>query len=163
MPKVAVSKESLEGIKPVPAGMYDVVLNGFEPKWPKSNKDSVNLNPVLKIVNHPKFNGQRLFMNLNTKISNFMQDLAHGFGLPMEEEAGEMHLPGGAKAWSGTDDDPTTWKYTGPLLGKTAKVEVIESSYAGRAKNEIKMFVCKIPDCQTKYPEIQHSTNMIKK
>lgn len=166
--KMGVSTEALEGKMPVPNGIYEVQLSGFEPKVSK-NGDSINLNPILKIVNHPQHNGQRIFFNLNTKAPWIMQDLAHAFGFPMEEHptgdggAMEAHLPGGPNAWQGNPDDISTMKYQGPMLGQVAKVEVIEEHKPNqRPRNNIKMFICAIPDCSTKYPKVTHSTNLIK-
>lgn len=169
MPKFGVSKESLEGMKPVPNSIYQVQLAGFEPKMSKAG-DSVNLNPILKIVNSNEYNGQRIFTNLNTKAGFIMQDFAHAFGMPMEEhptgDAGEMqaHLPGGPAAWKDSPDgDVTKSQYIGPLLGKIAKLEVvIEAKPGQKVRNAIKQFLCAIDSCATKYPDLTHSTNLIK-
>jgi len=168
MPKLGASKESLEGFKPVPNGVYEVQLLGFEPKWSK-DKTSINLNPIMKIINNPQYNGQRVFWNANTKASFLWHDFAHCFGLPVEfhktgeNGAEEAHLPGGPNAWSGPDDDPTKFKYTGPLLNKVGKVELIAKHEAGqKPRNEIKQFICKIDGCSTKYPDVVHQTNLIK-
>lgn len=169
MVKLGASKESLEGIKPVPNGVYDVQLLGFEPKWSK-DKGSINLNPIMKIVNSPQYNGQRVFWNCNTKASFLWHDFAHCFGLPVEfhktgeNGAEEAHLPGGPSAWTASkEDDPTTYKYTGPLTNKVGKVDLVEVRTPGqKPRNDIKMFICKIDGCATKYPDVSHMTNLIK-
>jgi hypothetical protein len=169
MPKLGASKESLEGFKPVPNGIYEIQLLGFEPKSSK-NGDSINLNPVMKIVNNPQFNGQRVFWNCNTKASFLWHDFAHCFGLPVEMHktgengAEEAHLPGGPNAWTAADDSkPETYKYNGPLLNKFGKVELVEVRQPGqKAKNDIKQFVCRIDGCATKFPDVAHNVNLLK-
>lgn len=166
-----VSKDELEGNKPIPGNTYQLQVSGFKPKMSKAG-DSVNLNPVLKVVNssEPKYNGQRIFFNLNTKAPWIMQDFAHSAGLPMEmhktgangEE--EAHLPGGPNAFrEDPSGDVSKAVYTGPLLGKIIKAEVIEEQQAGqKPRNSIKQFICAIDGCATKYPDINHSNNLIK-
>lgn len=169
--RFGVSKDQLEGIKPVPNGVYDVQLAGFEPK--KSSKgDSINLNPILKIVNHQLYNGQRVFYSLNTKAAWMWHDFAHAFGFPLEfaptgeNGAEEPYLPGGPDAWipdPSNPDDVTKWKYQGPLIGSVGKVELVVLKNPGqKEKNDIKQFVCAVSGCATKYPEITHSQNLIK-
>jgi hypothetical protein len=82
-------------------------------------------------------------------------------------EGDEVCLPGGSQAWTakpGTDEnDPKNWIYRGPLLGKVGKVEVVEEHKQGqKPRNNIKMFICAIPDCATKNPNVSHVPNMIK-
>lgn len=162
MPKVGVSKETLEGIKPVPAGVYTLILDGWEPKLSK-DKQSVNLNPILKVINNPQHNGHRVWCNLNLKAGWILQDFSHCFGLPMEQNGDDIFLPGGASAWSGPDNDPTKWKYNGPLNKRVGKVELIEVHNPGqKPRNDIKQFICAIDGCATKYPDVSHSTNLIK-
>jgi hypothetical protein len=164
--KMGVSKDQLEGFKPVPNGVYQIRLEGFDPQ--KSQKgDSVNLNPIMKIVNHPQYSGQRIFWNCNTKAAFLWPDFAHAFGLDIVMEGDEVCLPGGSQAWTakpGTDEnDPKNWIYRGLLLGKVGKVEVVEEHKQGqKPRNNIKMFICAIPDCATKNPNVSHVPNMIK-
>lgn len=172
IPKFGASKESLEGKKPVPNAVYQVKVDGFEPKL-SSKGDSVNMNPVLKIVNHPEHNGARIFFNGNTKAPWILQDFSHCFGLPMEPHptgengAEEMHLPGGPAAWKAdptAPEDLSKMKYVGPLLGKVGKIEVLYVQNPGqKPRNEIKQFLCAIDGCATKYPEINHTSDLLKK
>ena len=67
MAKISFSKEDLAG-NVYPDGLYELRLEGFEPEKSKKG-DSVNLNPVLKIVNHQTLNNKRVFDNLNSSAS----------------------------------------------------------------------------------------------
>lgn len=157
-------KEELKGLQPIPAGIYDVRLVGFEPKQAK-NGDSVNLNPVFTVVNHPEFEGRTLkyvFVG-NSKIPAFLQDMVHCFGLEMEDQTSDRpKLPG---IWD-TDkakfkaDDFSTYVYSGPLINKVGKIELIESEYQGKKNNKVRKFFCQIPQCAERFPEVSHSDNV---
>jgi hypothetical protein len=163
--KMGVSKDKLEGYKPIPAGVYDFTIAGFEPKMSK-DKQSINLNPVLKVVNHPEYNGQRVFWNCNTKAAFLWNDFCHAFGLTPVEIDGEAYLPGGEEAWVPDQEDPDNIEkatYTGPMLNQIGKIEVVETRNPGqRAKNDIKQFICGIDGCSTLFPDIAHNSNLLK-
>lgn len=169
--KMGVSKDKLEGMKPVPNGVYEVVCAGFEQKL-DSKKTGINLNPILKIINHPEFNGQRIWYNLSTKAAWLYNDFCHCFGLPVEIEVDPdtneevANLPGGQSAWVPSDEDPENVekaRYTGPLVNATGKVEVIEERKPGqKPRNVIKMFLCNIDGCAQKYPDIAHNSDLTK-
>ena len=104
MPKINVPRDQVEGFKPVEAGVYDVRLDGFDPKKTKKG-DSTNLRPKMVIVNHPTHNDQRLFDNLNQG-AWYLADFVHCFGLEMEDQGDGLGMPG---EFQGPDDDPSKW------------------------------------------------------
>ncbi len=156
------NQESLKGPEPVPAGVYTVRFESFKPQLSK-NKDSINLNAKAVIVGHGDLDGRVIFAGLNSKIPNWTQDFVHSFGLEMEDQLGtDPSIPG---VFDGDpvkfkEDDPSTWTYKGPLLGRTAKWEVGTREYEGRLSNEPRQFICAVPGCATKFPEIKHSKDM---
>ena len=64
-------------------------------------------------------------------------------------------------------EDPTTWKYAGPIVGKTAQWEVGIKTYQGRDSNEPRQFICAIKgdkgECASLYPQIRHARDMASK
>lgn len=161
MPKMGVDTEKLKASKPAPGGWYKLKLKGFRPKKGKNDPESVNYNAELEIVeNKQEFNGIRAFMTLSTKFATQIQDFSHGLGFPLEP-SGDI-----AGNWLADPADPENvekMQYQGPLLGRTLDAELIESEYQGTPKNEVKQIRCKIDGCATKFPDIRHMTNMIKK
>lgn len=156
MPKMSVPNESLKAKPPVPDGIYDVRLEGFEPK--KSSKgDSINLNPILKIVNHPEHDGRQIYDNLNSKAGFIHQDFVHAFGEVMEVNGDSSSIPGD---FQGKEDDPATWQYVGPLVGKVAKIQVVQTTYNNKPNNKVNMWICAVQDCAVKFPDIKHSQNL---
>jgi hypothetical protein len=163
--KMTFNKEEMKGMTPVPAGLYEVRFAGFNPKI-SEKKDSVNFNISGEIIGHPEFEGRKVFANLNTKIPGFIQDAVHSFGLEMHQTGPEEYaIPGQFDADKGKfkEDDPSTWTYAGPLTGKTAKWEVGEDEYQGKKKNVVRAFLCKVPTCAEKFPDISHSSDMARK
>jgi hypothetical protein len=152
MAKISVPKTQLEGFTTVPAGVYEVRLDGFKPVLSKK-KDSVNLEPVLHIINHPNQNDQRLFEHMNTGCW-YMQDVVHAFGLEMVDNGDKLDIPG---EFLGPDNDPTQWSYTGPLVGRTAKVRTIVGEYNSKPQTYIDQWYCALPACREK-----HSTKLQK-
>jgi hypothetical protein len=155
--KMKVTNDKLEGMDVFPAGQYDVKLISFKPS--KASTGSINLNAMFEVVNHPEYSGRRLYDSLNEGFNVSRQDLAHCLGFPMETDGKESWLPG---EWSGEENDPKTWKYTGPLLGQTGKVEVGIKTYNGKESNGIRRYFCAVPDCATKFPKIRHVTDLMK-
>lgn len=149
MAKITFSKESLAGVPPVPDGVYDLRLEGFEPSLSKS-KDSVNLNPILTVVNHPTENGKRVFINLNTKAGWIIESFCHCFGLPLVDDgSGNMTIPGD---FQGPDDDPEKWQYVGPLTGLVGKAFVKATTFNGKTNNKVDQFMCALGSaCNTKH------------
>ena len=67
---------------------------------------------------------------------------------------GQYVLPGN---WDGDiakfkEDDPTTWVYDGPLIGRDAQVEIANDTFNGKVNNKVKRYICAVPDCDTSVP-----------
>ena len=153
MPRLGVSKESLEQKPPVPEGLYEVRFDGFAPKTSKKG-DSINYNPVLKIVNNAHgFNDRRIFENLNSNAGWSQKDFCHGFGLAMLTEGDTFYIPGDFQSDPTSPSDVTKWKYTGPLSGRIAKMYLIVSEYEGKQSNKIQRILCAIPGCAEKHSD----------
>ena len=154
MAKISYSKEDLAGPPPIPEGMYEVRLSGFQPKRAKSGT-STNLQPQMEIVNNPSFNGSRIFDNLNSSASWIVESFCHAFGhalIPNPNGGGDM--PGD---FIGPDDDPEKWQYQGPLTGSVAKVYIKHADYNGRTNPRVDQWFCAVPGCTTK-----HATGLAK-
>ena len=155
------NKEELSGPKPVPPGLYTVKFEQFRPKKSKDGA-SINFNAEVSIVGG-EYDGKRIFAGLNTKIPSWIQDFFHSFGVPMEDQNGEEpSIPGIFDVDKATfnAEDPTTWKYAGPIVGKTAQWEIDVKTYQGRDSNEPRQFICAIKDCASLYPQIRHARDM---
>jgi hypothetical protein len=166
--QMGFSQEAVEGLKPIPPGIYTVVFAGFKPAKSKGG-DSINFNAAGKITGHPEYDGRLIFTSLNTKIPSFIRDFVHSFGLEMDGEGTEnLNIPGffDAEAGAFKEEDPTTWKYTGPLNGQTAQWEIsIKPHYqdANKISQDIVKYICAVPDCETRFTASKHSTDMRKK
>lgn len=163
--QMGFDKDSLNGGKVIPAGIYEVRLYAFKPRLNK-NKDSVNFNAQMEVINSPDFDKSKLFETLSAKAGFTQHDFVHAFGMELEDQGnGQYAMPG---TWDGdaakfVETDPSTWKYDGPLLGRTAKVEVAIDTYEGKENNKIRQYFCAVPDCATKYPDNKHSTDLLKR
>jgi hypothetical protein len=165
-------RTELSGAPPIPAGWYTAQIKNFKPRA-AANKESISFNCELAIIGNPEYEGRRFFVGLNTKMAWMWTDFVHATGMEMEiiqneltcTEKEQFNLPG---VWEGSDqypDDPSQWKYQGPLLNKTMDVELAEipagtdpkSGRAFKAKNEVRQFKCAVTGCTEK-----HSTNLIK-
>lgn len=134
MPKVRVSKESVKAPEALPEGIYQYRLAGFKPQLSK-DRGSINLNPQMMVINHPTLNGKHIFLNLNTKAGWILKAFVENLGLQMVEVGEDLDMPG---QFDGPDEEPKNWKYTGPLLGRTGRVKVIQADNTkGGIKNEI--------------------------
>lgn len=158
-----ISKDKIAGQEVIPSGTYDIKLVLFKPGAAKSG--TLSLNPMMEVINNQEYASRKLFDTLNIGGAFTYPDFCHCFGLPMETDGKDFWLPG---AWDGDaakfkEDDYSTWVYKGPLVGRTGKVEVIVDNYNGRDNNKINRYFCAIPDCQTKFPDIKHSTNLVRK
>lgn len=155
--RLTASKEEIKGLPPMNEGMVTVRLDGFKPALAK-NGQSVNLNPILKIINHAEYNDRPIFENLNTKGKWVWTDFCHAFGVPLTADgSGDFEFPG---QWGDNvnESDPTTWQYSGPLLGQQAQLYLVQADNTkGSIKNAVKYYVCNIPGCVEK-----HSANLIR-
>lgn len=143
MANYSFSKESLEGKPAAPDALYEVRLEGFEPKTAKAGT-SINLNPILKIVNSPTHNGVRLYDNLNTGAAWIVEAFVHAFGLQLEPDGqGGFKMPGELSLEA---------PYQGPLLGAVAKVFTKQTEYNGRMSAKADQWVCSVPSCTKKHP-----------
>lgn len=164
---MGISKETIEGKEVPPAGIYEVRLDSFKPKFsaPKEGKaPSLNLNAKMSIVNNPEQDGKLIYEGLNQNAGWVQIDFCHGFGLPMETDGDEYWLPG---TWD-TDPafDPTkaeTYKYSGPMIGRIAKVELYHDTFNGKVSAKVRKYFCAVDDCTTKFPEITHREDLSRK
>lgn len=153
MPRLTASKEEIKGLPLLPEGMYAVRLDGFKPKHSK-DKQSINLNPQMKVINHADYNDRVVFDNLNTKAKWIWKDFCHAFGIPLgENSTGDIEFPG---VFDGPEDNPEGWQYRGPLVGQTAQLYLVQADNGrGGVNNKIKYYQCAVGGCVEK-----HSTNL---
>lgn len=162
--KMGFDKDSLTG-KTVTPGLYTLRLTGFKPKKNKDG-DSVNFNAQMKIINSPEFDDTKMFETLSAKAGFTQWDFAHAFGMELEDMGnGQYVLPG---TWDKDlakfkADDPSTWVYDGPLLGRDAQVEIANDTYEGKINNKVKRYICAVPDCDIKFPDNKHSQDLLKR
>lgn len=149
MAKIGFSKEELSG-NVIPEGLYELRLDGFDPEL-SSKKNSVNLNPILKVVNHATLNGKRVFDNLNSGASWIIEAFTHAFGQPLTPNStGGGDIPG---EFMGPDDQPDKWQYVGPLQGLVAKALVKTTTYNGKENTKVDQWICALgTNCNTKHP-----------
>lgn len=158
------SKDQLSGAQPVPAGPYTLQLKQFRPKFSK-DKESISLNAELEIVGNAEYDGRKVFAGLNSKAPWMLNDFIHATGLAMEEvqdantgtEKANYTIPGVFENADTDPDHPENWKYLGALTNKTMQVELAETEYQGKKRNEVRQYVCAVPNCIDR-----HSTNLIK-
>jgi len=158
------NREQLHGKPPAPPGWYVLQIKNFKPKVAGDNKDSVSLNAELAIVGSGEQDGKRVFCSLNSKAGWILFDFVHGTGLDMEEvqdgnqgtEAASFTIPGVFENADKFPDDPTQWKYLGPLTNKTLEAELAITEYQGRQRNEVRQFRCAVQNCTEK-----HTTNLL--
>jgi hypothetical protein len=165
--KMGFSKSQLSGGDPVPEGWYYLQFNGFKPKFPRDNKDSVNLNPEFEVVQHAEYSGRKVWPSLNSKGWWVILDFTHSFGERMDEvqdgnqgtEAAELTMPGVFDGSEQHPDNPDLWKYLGPFTNKVIYAEVaIVPKFSGNGnRNDIRQYKCAVTDC-----EDRHSTNLLK-
>lgn len=168
--RMGVSKDTLKAPEAFDEDLYEIRLEGFKPAFSK-NKTSINYNPQLKIVSGDKTGttnaGKKIpFESLNATAGWILQDFTHAFGEVMTElKDGTMAIPG---AWEGDPQKPETLRYVPDqngksLLGKTFKAYVVKKPNQKNPNsffNVIKAYVCAVPNCNTTYPDITHSTDL---
>jgi hypothetical protein len=157
MAKMGVSQQEIQdssNFVSVP-GTYTVSLQGFKPKKSKDG-NSVNLNPNVVIIGDPAMNGKQSNYSLNFQASTWfmVKSFIHSFGIDVEKDAaGNESIPGDFGGPQYNADDPSTWQYSGPLLGKTAKWEFAETTYNGKVSVKPKQFLCALSGCTEKHPD----------
>lgn len=160
MPKIVAPKESLEGrnYDLIPAGVYQYRVDGFKPKR-SNDKQSINLQPQMKIINHATLNDQNIFENLNSNAGWVQRDFCHALGLRLDGPNEENGLPG--DFIGDQNADPATWRYQGPIIGKVGRCEVQhepakdkQGNLTGKMRANIKKYFCAIPGCQIKHGDL---------
>ena len=148
-PKMSFSKESLEVKTPLAEGLYELRLEGFAPKGAKSST-SVNLNPIIKVINHPTETGRVVFDSLNSSVPRIIEAFCHAFGLEFVPDGqGGFNMPGD---FNGPEGNPEQWSYSGPLTGCVAKAFLKQVEYNGKTNAKVDQWVCAVPGCQKKHP-----------
>lgn len=153
--------------KVIPAGIYEFKLAGFKPKWSK-NKDSINFNAILEIINNPEYDGTKIFEGCNSKAGFIQVEVVHALGLLMQDLGnGNYVMPG---VWDGKpetfkEDDPTSWVYEGPLVGRTGKFEVAVEPYLGNDTNKVRQYFCALSDveCALQFGKDKHKKDLLAK
>lgn len=176
--KMSMSKEDLSGPPPVPPNIYTLRFVQFKPKLAKSG-ESLNYNAEFTIEGNPAYENRKVFHPLNTAFAVAIRDFVHATGIDMEKVTvpesldpatnvvtpahDEFILPGIFEDADKNPEDPSKWgKYMGPLTNKTFKAELVITEYQGKSKNEVRCFFCAFPGCAVAYPDMKHSTNLIK-
>lgn len=159
--RMGVDKSSINAPEPVDEDLYKLRIDGFKPSFTK-DKTSLNFNPQLRIVSGKttgdKHKNKQIFENMNQKAGWIQRDMVHAAGLDMETDNDELFIPG---KWHGDPQKPDSLKYEGPLVGKTLEAYVVkQQGNNNKFYNRVKYYVCTLPDCNKKYPEQAHSTDL---
>jgi hypothetical protein len=177
--KLHIGKEQIEGKEQVPQGVYKVRFSRFNPQWTRQNQlseqqwiasRSINLNGEYEILEHPDYAGRVIYdtLNVGPKTPLFgLTDMCHGFGLPLDyDPATEQYdIPGMDSITNSPGYDPEkpeTWDYRGPLMGRTAQIEIGHSMFKDKPQVKPRRWFCSVPDCAKNYPMIRHSQNLIR-
>lgn len=148
-PKMSFSKESLESKPALAEGLYELRLEGFAPKNAKSG-NSVNLNPTIKVINHPTETGRVVFDNLNSTAPWIIEAFCHSFGLELIPDGnGGFNMPGD---FNGPEGNPEQWNYVGPLTGCVSKAFLKQTTYNNKVSAKVDQWMCAVPGCQKKHP-----------
>lgn len=154
MPTMKVPAQSFKGPTKIIPGVYSVRMDGFEQDW-SQKKTSINLNPILKIVNNQEYFDRRIKEWLNNLGGWTIIDFSHCFAVhaPGEEDPANLGIDIPGEFQNMEDPDPKKWRYVGPLIGRTGQIEVAEN---GQYIN-VKRYLCAIPGCN-----IRHSDNLLR-
>lgn len=159
MPRIQTPKDKLASQEQLPPGIYDFTVKEFKPATSKKG-GSVNLNPYLRITNHPTLNDRAVFENLNSQAWWVQEDFCHALGVPMEDDgSGGMILPGKfiCKQHGEADckcDPKDNWMYQGPLVGRVGKLEIaMGDNGKGGMVAKVKRYICAVPGCQERHRE----------
>lgn len=150
--RIGFSKESLEGGPTVvPDGLYELRLEGFEPSLSKKGT-TTNLNPVLKIVNHPVHAGFQVREWANTGAPNIIEGMIHAFGFNLEPDG---NMPG---TFMVGPNDKQRGSYEGPMVGAIGKamlrqVEGLDQNKkpTGKLYSRVDEWLCNLPGCDKKH------------
>ena len=157
---MAVNPEQTKQAKPVPGGMYELRVKAGVAKMSKSKK-GYNYEFYTEVVNNQaEFNGSFVPMRANNGFNQakVVNDFVHACGFTLESDGsipGDWKLKDPAKP-----DNFDGAQYSGPLLGKTFKAEVVVETYEGQDRNAVKQMICKIDKCAQQFPDILHMTDI---
>ncbi len=170
MPKMGVNPEQTKAAKPVPAGWYEVRIKAGQVKLSKSGKGYNYVFDGNVVNNKAEYNDSFVRVQCNNgfnqaKVSN---DFTHSLGLTLEQDGS---FPGDWKLKDSVEKNPDGtpkdqekgWdgaQYSGPMLGKVARIELAVDTYEGEERNQVKQMQCKIQDCPTRFPDIKHLTDI---
>jgi len=155
MPTLSVPAAQVEGKPPLTPGLYQFQCKGFKAKYSKKG-DSVNLNPIFEVINHPTENGSRIFENGNTIAGWVNIDWFHAMGVDLQKQpSGDYDYPIEFSDTSNPGIETAT--VTSPCIGMVGSV-YLATDPAPIAKGATKpsQYICVIPGCTTK-----HSTNLL--
>jgi len=162
--KMGVDPEAIKAPTPQAAGWYKLKLIGFKPKRGKTDNNSINYNATFEVLDPaipPAGNAKALvFATMSIKMPNVINDIVHGLGFALEADG---ELPGKWVPDPADAEDVEKFQYQGPLMGRTMEAELAETEYNGNKRNEIRQVRCAVPQCNTKYPDIRHRTDLIGK
>jgi hypothetical protein len=136
-------------------------------KLSKSGK-GYNYEAYLNVVeNKTELNDSFVLFRMNNGFKQAMaaNDFCHGLGFPLEVDGS---FPGDWTVKDATKppDAPNYYdgaQYNGPLLGKVLEAELVTIVYDGIERNEVKQIRCAIMDCNTRFPDTRHLTDLLGK
>jgi len=180
MAKIMFKEEKIyQTRKVLDEGLYNLRVVRFQQKWgkPKDGEkehSSINFWPILEVLSKAdgspvpvQENGRpiEIWWPASTKFEAALVDFSHACGLPMETKTinGEnyVNLPG---IWYPEEqDDIEKCQYKGPIIGRKLQAYIVPGEYNNNPKNDIRNFICAIPNCASQFPKLVHRTNLIRK
>jgi hypothetical protein len=162
MPKMGVPAQSIESSSALDEGMYKLRLTSINCKFTEK-KDSVNMRWEYEILGHQTKDGKayKTSMFISQKAGWIQNDATHALGLTMEEQPDKsLTIPG---EFTGPDAEPEKWQYRGPLLGRECQAYLVRETSNGREYNNIKYYVCAVPNCAQRFPKVAHTKDYTRK
>ena len=155
--QMSYNRAELSGKSAVPPGWYHIQFIQFRPKVAKSDPNSFNYNAEFEIVNHPEYEGRRVFVTFSNKFVAQLQAWVHACNMEFEEikdgnegtEAAGHKLPGTLIGFKEYPNEPEKWSYQGPLKNAICKAELFIDD---QGNNKPKQFECRIDGCRVKHP-----------